>query len=175
MQFSLERVEELRREKTEYKTNGALAEAADVPRDLFTNLKRGKQKTVRLELAERIALKLGTSVDYLYGLTDDPGRKKNRIAPELALLSDEIAVLSPARQRDLAAVVTLFQQMDRAEMRWRESYMRIVDMLLDSKESAALATALELSIAGDDAAAVELIDAILGKRNAKQTVDKPDQ
>ena len=52
-------------------------------------------------------------------------------------------------------------------MRWRESYMRIVDMLLDSKNQRRLLTALELSIAGDDAAAVELIDAILGKRNAK--------
>ncbi|MGV1049180.1 MAG: helix-turn-helix domain-containing protein [Solirubrobacterales bacterium] len=167
----MERVEALRKEKTEYKSIGALADAAGVPRDLFTNLKKGRQKTVRLELAERIAKKLGTSVDYLYGLTDNPGRKKSRIDPELAQLTDEIAVLSPARREDLAVIVEMLQQIELLEVKWHESFMRLVDRFLTPSESLAFATALEFTLAGNDTAAAELIESILVKRDAQQSID----
>ena len=75
MQFSLERVEELRREKPNTNQRGACGEP--VPRDLFTNHEaREQNRSPGVGRTDRL---LSTA---LYRLTDDPGRKKNRIAPD---------------------------------------------------------------------------------------------
>jgi len=55
-----------------------LAEEADINKDTLNSWRKGRVKSVRLELAERVAAALGTTTEHLLDLPANPRTEKAR-------------------------------------------------------------------------------------------------
>lgn len=97
--FNAQRFAELM-EKKRF-TDGKLAYAANVSRSMIYYMRKGERAKVSAEIIAAVAGPLGTSEQYLMGLTDDPSpiqRTMSTTAAEIVQLVDR---LPPSRQREL--------------------------------------------------------------------------
>lgn len=174
MEFRFDRLDSLASEAG-FRSDSALAAAAGIDRAVLTRLRKGQQKSVASSTAQRLAEVVGTSPDYLWGLTDEAGLKTDRISPDLALLVEDIATLSAHRRADLIDFIQILRRADRIEGEFRETLMRVVEAFLSRQDSVSLAAAFDLLRSGDTVAATALVDRIISERNAEQPVSKTNK
>jgi transcriptional regulator with XRE-family HTH domain len=88
--------------------DGQLAYKADISKSMVYYLRTGGRDNVSATIAGILAKELGTSVEYLVGMTDDPAPIKQQLEQEIEALLQAARQLPRYRQRDLRRLAETF-------------------------------------------------------------------
>lgn len=145
-----------------------MAAAAGVTQVTWSNWE--KKPPAQFTALVRLAIRYGTTVDYLLGLTDDPGQRRGQTLPKPLRELVAMAIDWPEiRQQELLDVALIMDAADRdADMR---EYDRMIALLAGIAEGSiakdAIESALRVDAAGDRAEALRLIDAFFAGRSVR--------
>lgn len=117
------RIEELMRVRG--LTPAQVARAGGMDKSTLSNILSGKRPNPTARTVEQIATGLGTTIDYLRGVTDDPEPRGSAPWPEFALdVLEAMRRLSRGRNYELAVIARSFlateaerEQVTRSELR----------------------------------------------------------